>query len=296
MKELVSCVIPSYKRVKTLRRAIDSVLVQTYSNVEVLVVDDNIQGDKYSEILHKIINEYRYDGRVRLVNQAKHMNGAEARNAGIRAAKGEWVAFLDDDDEWLPTKIEKQISFLKQRNDLKGCSVLYNEYSSGNLVHSCPLYTEDNLFLKIFRREVAVFTSTIMLKRECLIEIGMFDNKLIRHQDIQMILRFTDRFKIGVVSEYLVRLHIDSTINRPNADAIIRIKDDFFKSVNDLYCKCNKKDKQLIKSAHCYEIMFAALKQKKILIAIKYFFKPGIRLSFYQLLYKRIKDRYFVTQ
>ena len=120
IKNLVSCVIPSYKRADTLRRAVDSVLAQTYNNMEVLVVDDNIAGDEFSNALHNIIDEYKDDSRVRLVTQPKHINGAEARNAGIRAAKGEWIAFLDDDDEWLPTKIEKQMAALEQHPEIAG--------------------------------------------------------------------------------------------------------------------------------------------------------------------------------
>ena len=86
---LVSCVIPSYKRADTLRRAIDSVLAQTHKELEVLVVDDNIAGDEYSNALRKIIEEYKDDGRVKLVTQPKHINGAEARNAGVRASHGD---------------------------------------------------------------------------------------------------------------------------------------------------------------------------------------------------------------
>ena len=115
---LISCVIPSYKRADTLRRAINSVLAQTYCNMEVLVVDDNIAGDEYSKTLHEIIDEYKNDSRVRLVTQPMHINGAEARNAGIRAAQGEFIAFLDDDDEWLPTKLEKQMEILKTHPEI----------------------------------------------------------------------------------------------------------------------------------------------------------------------------------
>lgn len=80
---MISCVIPSYKRSDTLRRAIDSVLAQTYTDLEVLVVDDNEQGDEYSKVLRGIVESYN-DQRVKLVCQPRHINGAEARNAGVR--------------------------------------------------------------------------------------------------------------------------------------------------------------------------------------------------------------------
>ena len=294
-KELVSCIIPTYKRCNTLERAIYSALHQSYTNLEVLVVDDNEKGSSQSVEIAKLINNIA-DSRVRLVTQDEHINGAKARNEGILKAQGEYVAFLDDDDEWLPDKIEKQVDYLKNNGHLSGCSVLYNEYKKGVLVHSCPVYTEDNIFQKIFRREVAVFTSTVLLKRDCLIKSGMFDISLRRHQDLQMLLRFTKEFKLGVLPEYLVKLHLDSTINRPDADSIVKVKEDFFRSVKDLYDGCNKKDRSLIKSAHCYEVMFAALKQKKLLMCINYFLKAGFNIEGYRLLRKRIRDRKFIAK
>lgn len=295
MNCFVSVIIPSYKRSDTVTRAVNSVLNQSYRNLEVLVVDDNVPGDEYSDKL-KLVIEGINDKRVRLITQSYHVNGAKARNVGIKKAKGEYVAFLDDDDEWLPQKLEKQLSFLRENSNLKGCSVLYNEYKDGVLVHSCPPYTLENLFQKIFRREVAIFTSTVLLNRQCLIDSGMFDINLKRHQDLQMLLRFTKKYEMGVIPEYFVKLHLDSDINRPNADAIVKVKENFFNSVSDLYDGCSKKDKRLIKSAHCYEVMFAAIKQKKLVMALRYYFKAGFSLSGYKLLMKRFRDRKYMAK
>lgn len=110
---LVSCIIPSFKRNDMISRAIDSVLAQTYSNIEILIVDDNDKGSEYSTTLKEIVKSYDNE-RVKLLAQPSHINGAAARNFGVKHAEGEYIAFLDDDDEWLPTKIEKQIYFLKR--------------------------------------------------------------------------------------------------------------------------------------------------------------------------------------
>lgn len=292
---LISCVIPSYKRVDTLRRAIESVLAQTYNNIEVLVVDDNIKGDEYSVALRAIIDEFIEDGRVRLISQPKHINGAEARNAGVRAAKGEWIAFLDDDDEWLPTKIERQLAALERHPECMGVSCLYNQYRDDKLVHSCPPYNTENINFKIFARQVAVFTSTVLLNRDKLLEFGVFNNKLRRHQDLQLLLDFTSRNKITVVTEYLVKLHLDSDINRPSLNNFIEIKKDFFSSVQAIYNKYNKSDKQLIRSAHYYEIVFCALKEKKYIVALKYFIKAGFHPIALKMLKQRFRDRKYIT-
>ncbi len=123
-KGLVSVVIPTYKRSTMLTRAIRSVVNQTYKNIEILVVDDNEPGDEYSIAAKDLINNLNYS-QVRLVTQPKHINGAAARNAGIREAKGEYICFLDDDDLYMPNKIERQLEELsKKSNEVGGVSCL----------------------------------------------------------------------------------------------------------------------------------------------------------------------------
>lgn len=294
MNTKVSCVIPSYKRANTLKRAIDSVLAQTYSNIEVLIVDDNIEGDEYSIALHKIINEYKDNPRVIFVSQPKHINGAEARNAGIRAAHGEWIAFLDDDDEWLPTKIEKQMAALYANPECMGASCYYDEFVNGKLVHSCPPYTTDNLNMKVFCREVAMYTPTLVLRKDKLLEFGAFDNKLQRHQDLQLLVEFTHRNKMLVVQEVLVKVHADSLINRPSLEKFVDVKKKYFKSVDNVFRTYSKSDQHLIKVAHYYEIVFYALKTKNFSVAIKYFIKAGFSFKAVKMLAQRMKDKKYM--
>ena len=98
---LVSVIMPTYKRSEKLLRAIDSVLNQTYKNLELLLVNDNEPFDEYTELLEKNeVEKYSNDERFHLILQDKHINGAVARNVGIRQARGQYIAFLDDDDWW----------------------------------------------------------------------------------------------------------------------------------------------------------------------------------------------------
>ncbi len=295
MKQLVSCVIPSYKRADTLRRAVDSVLVQTYENMEVLVVDDNIAGDEFSKALHDVIDEYKDDSRVRLVTQPKHINGAEARNAGIRAARGEWIAFLDDDDEWLPTKIEKQMSALEKHPEVAGASCYYNEYIDGKLFHSCPPYTTDDLNFKVLTRQIAMYTPTLLMRKDKLMEFGGFDNRLRRHQDLQLLAEYTHRNKMLVVEECLVNVYGDSLINRPSLESFIQVKKDYFASIKNVFESYPKHKQTLIKCAHYYEVMFCAMKVKNFGAAIKYAAKAGIHPEAIKMLVKRFKDKKYIA-
>lgn len=293
---LVSCIIPSYKRADTLRRAVDSVLAQTYLNIEVLVVDDNIAGDEFSKALHNIVNEYKEDNRVKLVTQPKHINGAEARNAGIRAANGEWIAFLDDDDEWLPSKIEKQMSILKKHPEVAGASCYYNEYVAGKLVHSCPAYTTEDLNFKVLTRQIAMYTPTLLMRKDRLIDFGGFDNRLIRHQDLQLLAEFTYRNKMLVVEEFLVNVYGDSQSNRLSLENLIQVKRDYFASIANVFESYPKHKQILIKCAHYYEVAFCALKERKIGVAIKYAAKAGFHLEAIKMLVKRYMDKKYIAK
>lgn len=291
---MISCVIPSYKRSDTLRRAIDSVLAQTYTDLEVLVVDDNEQGDEYSKALRGIVEFYN-DQRVKLVCQPRHINGAEARNAGVRSSSGDYIAFLDDDDEWLPEKLKKQMAILNADSTIDGVSCLYQELADGKVFHSCPPYSGDGLHKKVFQREVAVFTSTILLRKKALLEAGLFDNTLRRHQDLQLLLDFTKEHKMEVLNEYLVKLHSDSNINRPTYERLVTIKKDFFRAVAPHLELYSKREQRQIKAAHRFELAFAAIKEHRWLTGIKQIAKVGISIPAYKNFLKRIKDRKYIA-
>ena len=114
---MVSVIIPTYKRTDKLLRAVKSVCEQSYKYLEVLVVNDNENDDRYTKALISLM-ETVTDSRVQLIFQEKHINGAAARNAGIKKARGEYIAFLDDDDYWHIEKIRKQIEAYNNRLSL----------------------------------------------------------------------------------------------------------------------------------------------------------------------------------
>ncbi|UHA61419.1 glycosyltransferase [Metabacillus litoralis] len=108
-KPLVSIITPSYNSTKFIPATIESVLAQTYQNWEMLIVDDCSKDES-----RKVIREYtEKDDRIKLIELTENSGAAVARNTAIKAAKGKYVAFLDSDDLWVPTKLEKQIEFME---------------------------------------------------------------------------------------------------------------------------------------------------------------------------------------
>lgn len=291
--KLVSVIIPSYKRTETLKRAIDSVLSQTYENLEILIVDDNIPGDEYSINLREIIKQYK-DERVKLVTQKVHINGAVARNEGVKASIGEYIAFLDDDDEWMHDKIERQIQILQSDLGLSGIGGGVTLWRDGKEISQLPQkeITEDNLLLKIFIREARLATSSFLCKKSAFIEMGGFDPSLIRSQDLQLFVDFLYKFRIYPIWNFkTVKMHVESSINRLDASKLAENKEDFFNSVNNVLKSFSKSVQRRIKSAHYYEVCYVALKEKQYLLFIKYLMK-GMQspISIVDLL-NRIKTR-----
>lgn len=114
MLPLISVIIPTYKRASFLARAINSVLEQTYPQVEIIVVDDNNPDSEFRAETEKIMGNYINVPSVQYVRHTQNCNGAAARNTGIECSRGMYICFLDDDDWYMPHKLEKQYQYLQQ--------------------------------------------------------------------------------------------------------------------------------------------------------------------------------------
>lgn len=294
MEELVSCIIPSYKRADTLKRAIDSVLAQTYKNIEILVVDDNIPGDEYSIALREIVNSYDKNCRVKLITQPKHINGAEARNAGVHAAKGEYIAFLDDDDEWLPDKTERQMAILLSDPELGGVAGGATLWRNDREISSLrgEKIEEKDLLFKVLIRDVGLGTPTFLCRKTAYSDIGGFDTSLNRSQDLQLFAHFLAKYRIYPISEFkTVKVHVESAINRPNSKSIAKNKEDYFNSINDVLMTFPLMKRNRIKSAHYYEVALVALRENSIIFALKYILKGLMAPMSLLDLYRRYRRR-----
>lgn len=277
---IVSVVIPTYKRIDTLPRAIDSVLNQTFGNLEVLIVDDNIPGSEFSRQVVKLIKDYsERDSRVKYVGQKEHFNGAMARNVGVYASRGEYIAFLDDDDEWLPDKLKKQVDILDREKMVGGVSCLYTIFLAGKEIRRCASYSDVNLQLNVLLRRVAIYTSTFICRKNLFLEAGGFDINLGRHQDLQMFIDFMNYGKIKPINEHLVAIYADSGQNRPDVEKLISVKKFFFESISDSMQKYDDNWRRRIVNAHRFEIVVAAVRCNRYLLALKYLLMVGFSIE-----------------
>ncbi|MBQ7769466.1 MAG: glycosyltransferase family 2 protein [Oscillospiraceae bacterium] len=293
---LVSVVIPTYGRSDTLERAINSVKQQTYTNIEILVVDDNEIGSEYSQAVAEMIKQLGYDN-LHLVTQPQHINGAAARNAGIRAAGGEYIAFLDDDDFFLPNKIEEQLAVLKELDSSYGAVSCQKVYIKNNkLDHVSEVWqdTEHQNF-DIVIRKINVTTSTLLMRRTCLDETGYFDESLRRNQEIQLLTFFSDKYRIKLVDKFLAVIDCTDVMNRPDSEKTLMIKGLFFEAIKPITSKYSKHKQKLIVAHNMTDVLRAYLREKKIkkafALAARIFVHPSVLVAFCKFVYGRVVGR-----
>lgn len=291
---LVSVIIPTYKRSSMLLRSINSALSQTYDNIEVLIIDDNVPGDKHSQRIGMLIDSIS-DERVKLIKQKTPINAAVARNKGIHNARGEYIAFLDDDDLWCKNKIELQIKKLLELDEsYGGISTLKAYVKDSELIKISNPYRINNQSERILSKNINISTCTVLLKHKCLDETGYFDENLNRHQEVQLFSYFTQKYKIHLIKEVLTIITFDDISNQPSIDGIIGIKEDFLKAVNPLMKNYSNRKRRKIKNLHWMEVAWVyyrdGYKLKGISMLIKCFSSPSVIIELLNRYYTKKKE------
>jgi len=201
----ISVIIPTYNSEKTISRAIESVLNQSYSVFEIIIIDD-ASTDKTMDIVTKYT-------KVISIGLNKNKGASAARNEGIKKATGNWIAFLDSDDEWKLDKLEKQIIFLNKHNYLVWCC---SKFSSSN--KKMESKNDKNGIYTYFYAELNslfhVHTITLLIRRDVFSVVGDFDLFFRRHQDWDLWWRIAYQYpEIGYIDEVLAIQHVDKENN-----------------------------------------------------------------------------------
>lgn len=205
---MVSAIITTYKRpIEILQRAIDSAINQTYQNIEIIVVNDNPDEAVLDNQIRTMIQN-KGIGRIRYIVHTKNYGACRARNTGILAARGEFIAFLDDDDEWLPEKTQMQLSaFTSEKIGM----VTGPYYDITELLPDVVINKRtqsENLFRELLRANILGGSSIPMMRCKVFDICGMFDEKLLSSQDYDMWLRIAQKYEIKCLSVPLVRKYM----------------------------------------------------------------------------------------
>lgn len=243
MNKLVSVVITTYGRTDSLSRAIESVLQQTYPNYEIVVVDDNRELKLKKEVA-EIVSSFNNE-KIKLVCNTRNLGGALSRNEGINASKGEYVSFLDDDDEYMSTRLEKQVALFESLDDNVAliycyCIQRHNHVETrryrydyvGNCIYDAML-------------DCIAATSQWMCRKEALVRVGMFTDTPCKQDSYLLLKLLVNGYSIDRVPEYLSIYNTDSETrisNEPNHKKRIIGEEKFRELCRDNYSYVNSKE------------------------------------------------------
>ena len=196
---MISVILPVFNRAATLARCVESVRAQTFSDWELIAVDDGSSDDSV-----RVVESFA-DARMRVIRHERNRGPAAARNTAIEAARGEYLALIDSDDEWLSRKLEKQIARLQGGEcELCGCEYfLATNGAEKRVILPAPPSWAEELHTKC---ELGNGT-TLALRRECAVAVGALDERLRVYEDWDWMLRLVQRFRYAVIAEPLARVH-----------------------------------------------------------------------------------------
>ncbi|MBI4833572.1 MAG: glycosyltransferase [Planctomycetes bacterium] len=204
---LVTVIMPTYNHGQFIGEAVESVLNQTYKNIELIIIDN------YSEDnTEKIVSSFK-DTRIKYFKLRNNGVIAASRNEGVRKATGRYIAFLDSDDIWLPFKLERQLNFLEENKDVGlvyGRAEIFGESDSSGIEFPHLKYVKTGwLFDGLLKRNF-IGILTVLLKKECLEDVGVFDEDVqIRSaEDYDLWLRISKKYKIGGINEIMAKYRV----------------------------------------------------------------------------------------
>ena len=212
-KPLVSVVIPTYKRPDMIARTIQSIKHQTYDNLEIIIVDDNGSGTEMQiqteEALKQFISCITY------IAHDTNKGGSAARNTGWKVATGQYITFVDDDDELAKSKIEKQVECLEKLDESWGCCYTAYELKKENGKYQrSSEHRSGNCYVDALMRTMFMGSgSNLFLRKSVVDEINGYDESFVRNQDIEFLARVCEKYKIAFIDEVLLTIYQEG--NRP---------------------------------------------------------------------------------
>ena len=296
---LVSVIITTYgRKFDVIERSILSAHNQTYTNIEIILVDDNGIDSEYSKEIKQNLMNYPY---VTYIEHPINMGAQVARNTGIKASHGEYIAMLDDDDEWLPKKIELQRQAVKPGVGLvytKGYTVTIN----GDSKRKEPYYTAREFKKQLTFNDMLFSdrigtTTQVLIPKNVFKECGMFDVKQPARQDYEMWIRISEKFDCVGVDEFLFLhyVHAGEQISKSGNKAIIGYQN-IYNKYKDSY------EKNPAATCQIYIALFGACRNsKRYIYSFKYLSKIIFKLLNVFLTNKKdliriLKTRNFVNK
>ena len=200
----VSVITPVYNQAQFIDKAIESVLKQSYQDFEIIVVNDGSTDNTEATVKGFI------DFRIRYICHSDNRGISAARNTGIRASRGEYIALLDADDEFLPERLGKQVKLLQNKSSDIGvvCAWSFNVDKNGNYISKRCLPKKDGYIYEDLLSTNPISVPTVLIRRECFEKVGLFDSSLDGQEDWDMWIRIAKYYKFSLIKTLLAKRRI----------------------------------------------------------------------------------------
>lgn len=238
MNPEVSVIIRTYNRAHLLKRAISSVLTQSYGDFEAIIVDDGSVDNTES-----IIKEFN-DDRIIFIKQ-KHSGAVVAANRGIKIARGQFIAFLDDDDEWLAEKLQTQMEVFKRESQITG--VVYTGRCliwEGKRFYGPPyniIAKKGDVYKELLTRRTFVPLVCAIVRKECFEKVGIFDESLPAGEDYDLWIRVSKHYLFKYIPRPLVNVYVTPEGLSRNSQNFIQSRKILLRKYKDEYERLDRK-------------------------------------------------------
>ena len=202
---IVSVIITTYNRADLLPRAVNSVLAQTFTDFELIIVDD-CSPDDTQEVIESFA-----DPRIRSVRHDINSGITVSRNTGIQLARGEYVAFLDDDDEWLKSKLTRQTQVLDASEPSVGLVYTWFDYihtSDGTRAAGSRSVIDGDIWENMLGWDLPSPPSTYLVRKDAILQVGGFNESISMAEDRDFLFRISKRWRVAVVKDVLMLMYI----------------------------------------------------------------------------------------
>ena len=282
----VSVVIPTYNRPVFLKRCIDSVLNQTYRNIEIIVVDDNNPRTEARKETEQVMQAYAGMDNITYLRHDYNRNGSAARNTGWRHSHGKYITFIDDDDVIASTKIEKQVECLEQLDSSWGACYtgyrLFKEHGDPQL--SSETKSGDCYVAALMRTMFMGSGSNLFLRKSVVDEINGYDESFIRNQDIEFLVRVTENYKLAYIDEVLLTIYQEGERPNHSFELLERVYQHYMSKFKDRIDLLEPDDRDRVYSVISLERCRVAFYKKKYLEGLKILEDNKVKLK-YQVKY-----------
>jgi glycosyltransferase involved in cell wall biosynthesis len=248
--EKVSVILPTYNCAKYVGAAVESVLKQTYTNYELIIINDGSTDDT-----DEVLAQYISNNTILYIKQ-ENKGHAGARNTGMTAATGTFIAFIDSDDIWLPEKLEEQIRACENDTEigLVHCNVYgFGENHDAQVRNS--LLTKEQIdeysgyiFDNLYTRKIIITTTTVLIRKQCIDDVGMFDENLTRYgsEDRDLFLRILWKYKAKYVNKPLAMYRNRSDSEGQNYEKMIKGQKYVYDKISSLYNLSGKTKREVM--------------------------------------------------